>query len=87
MSCCFQRRPDISAEQWSPMAVTGDVRVTETLTPLVSLTATLLTSQFLQVVVQNQDPQLQAGVIILIMYVQPESRDKTHPHCCGNTLG
>lgn len=54
------------------MAVVGDARVTEMLTPLVSLTTALLTPQFLQVSVQIRGPRLQrfkARVINLVMYV------------------
>lgn len=52
----FKGQCDISAEQWSPMAVVGDAHVTEMLTPLVNLTTALLTPHFLQVAVQIQDP-------------------------------
>lgn len=59
--CHFQGQRDISAEQWSPMAVAGDAHVTEMLTLLVNLTTALLTPQFLQVPVHIQDPHLQCS--------------------------
>ncbi len=61
MLCHFQGQCDISAEQWSPMAVVGDAHVTEMLTPLVNPTTALLTPQFLQVSVQIQDSHLQCS--------------------------
>ena len=45
-ACHFQGQCDICAEQWSPLAVSGDVYVTEMLTPLVNPCAKSLTAHF-----------------------------------------
>lgn len=51
------------------MAVDGDARVTEMLTPSVNPTGTLLTPPFLRASLQIQDP-LEARVINPIMFRQ-----------------